>query len=250
MIRKIVSIDENKCDGCGLCAEACHEHAIQIVDGKAKLIHDKYCDGLGDCLPACPMDAIKLIERDAADYDEEAVKEIQRIKALESKEKKPVKETLPCGCPGTLSRSIIKPSGQIAVNKATEPTSQEGTRPSELRQWPVQLRLLNPRADYLNGANLLVAADCTAYAYGDFHKDFIKDHILVIGCPKLDDNEGYQEKLADMLRSNDIKSITVVRMEVPCCGGIVRSVKGAMLKSEKIVPYREVTIGIDGTIRN
>lgn len=245
MNRKIVSIDEKKCNGCGICATACHEGAIEIINGKAKLISDEYCDGLGDCLPGCPVGAIEIIERDASDYDEQAVKE-----RMESKAK--AEHAVPCGCPGTAARSIVRASLKKAgtaksINIEKERESAEENL-SELRQWPVQLKLINPKASYLKNADLLVAADCTAYAYGDFHKEFIKNHITVIGCPKLDDVEYYKEKLKEIIELNDLKSITVVRMEVPCCGGIVNAVKTAMLEAKTIVPYREVIIGTDGSI--
>lgn len=250
MKRKIVHIYEDKCNGCGLCVSACHEGAIELVNGKAKLISDEYCDGLGDCLPECPTGAIEIIEREAKEYDDELVK--QKIAEKEAKEeaKKTLIPDMPCGCPGSAAKLIQR---QPKVQKPKALPIQVGERinsnsNSELRQWPVQLNLINSRAPYLNGANLLVAADCTAYAYKNFHEDFIKDHITVIGCPKLDDNKYYEEKLADMLKNNDIKSITVVRMEVPCCGGIVSAVKNAMLKSEVIVPYREVIISTDGNV--
>jgi Fe-S-cluster-containing hydrogenase component 2 len=244
MKRNIIHIDEEKCDGCGLCATACHEGAIAIVDGKARLISDKYCDGLGDCLPACPQDAIHMIEREADPYDDDAV---QALKKEKEKNKKADEPKLPCGCPGTMAKMIKREKTTAPVTAAVADTSD--ARPSELTQWPVQLKLVNPQADYLRGANLLVAADCTAFSYGDFHRDFIKDHTVVIGCPKLDDSQYYIDKLTEILAGNDIKSITVVRMEVPCCGGIVHAVKQAMLNTQKIVPYREVTIGLDGNIR-
>lgn len=242
MIRKIVHINENKCNGCGLCANACHEDAIEMINGKAKLISDEYCDGLGDCLPECPTGAITMIERDAKEYNEELVqKTIEEKKSKENSDEK-----LPCGCPGTAAKSInrINSGKKENLNKVNIETETN----SQLIQWPVQLNLINTKAAYLNNCNLLVAADCTAYAYGNFHNDFIKDHVTVIGCPKLDDNKYYEEKLSEILKLNDIKSITVVRMEVPCCGGIVSAVKNAMLKSETIVPYREVTISTDGKI--
>ena len=236
MKRKIVEINEEKCNGCGLCAKACHEGAIQMINGKAKLISDEYCDGLGDCLPACPTDAINIIERDALAYDEVAVKE----------KMEQAKKSIPCGCPGTAERKIERKPVTVVKHEKTElPEKAQG---SELRQWPVQLKLVNTKAGFLDNADLLIAADCTAYAYADFHKDFIKDHITVIGCPKLDDNKYYEDKIADILKNNNIKSITVVRMEVPCCGGIVNSVKGAMLKAQVIVPYKEITISSDGRI--
>lgn len=241
MKRDIISIDESKCNGCGICISGCHEGAIELVDGKAKLISDEYCDGLGDCLPQCPTDAIKIIQRDAADYDLQAVE----IK----KEKNTVKPNLPCGCPGTMEKSI-KRNVDLKIKQAPIKinTLGEVSIASELNQWPVQLKLANTKAGFLNGADILIAADCTAYAYGNFHKEFIKGKVTLIGCPKLDDNEYYKEKIAEILKNNDIKSITVVRMEVPCCAGIVSSVKGAMLEAGIIVPYKEVTIGINGEL--
>lgn len=242
MKRRIVKIHEDKCNGCGLCVSTCHEGAIELVDGKARLISDQYCDGLGDCLPACPTDAIEIVEREALPYDDDAVKELLKKKAEQKNE-----ENLPCGCPGTMAKSIEKKGGQGVTTKET--VKFEEKVESELRQWPVQIHLVNPGAQYLKGANLLIAADCTAFAYGNFHRDFIKNHVTIIGCPKLDDTEAYREKLSQILGNNQIKSITVVRMEVPCCSGIVRLIKEAMLKTETIVPYREVIIGIDGEIK-
>ena len=241
MKRDIISIDENKCNGCGICISGCHEGAIELVDGKAKLISDEYCDGLGDCLPQCPTDAIKIIQRDALDYDLQAV-EIKKEKSTE-------KPNLPCGCPGTMEKSI-KRNVDLNVKKLPNNINTLAKAPvdSELNQWPVQLKLVNSKAGFLNGADILIAADCTAYAYGNFHKEFIKDRVTLIGCPKLDDTDYYREKIAEILKNNDIKSITVVRMEVPCCAGIVSCVKGAMLESGIIVPYKEVTIGINGVI--
>jgi len=238
MKRKIVHIDEEKCNGCGLCAKACHEGAIEIIDGKAKLVSDEYCDGFGDCLPECPTGAITIIEREAADYNEEAVK--KRMAEAKKSQQKPF-----FGCPGSMAKMIERkptPKPQAIQKQQDENVEIK----SELRQWPVQLKLINSRAEYFDGADLLVAADCTAYAYANFHEDFIKDHITVIGCPKLDDVNYYVEKLADILKNHDIRSITVVRMEVPCCGGITNAVKSAMLKSGVIVPYREVVITTDG----
>ncbi|PKM88945.1 MAG: ferredoxin [Firmicutes bacterium HGW-Firmicutes-12] len=245
MKRKIISIDAEKCNGCGICVKACHEGAIEMIDGKAQLVSDKYCDGLGDCLPTCPTGAINMIEREADEFDEVAVKERTNSKTSSDDSIEP---SLPCGCPGTMSRSI-KGSLEKVEEISNKVGTTQATRVSELRQWPVQLKLVNSSADYFQDANLLVAADCTAYAYADFHNDFIKDHVTVIGCPKLDDLGYYQEKLADILSKNNIKSITVVRMEVPCCNGIVVAVKEAMLKTRTIVPYREVTITIDGKVK-
>ncbi|MDF2505686.1 4Fe-4S binding protein [Clostridium sp.] len=247
MKRKIVKIHEEKCNGCGICVKACHEGAIQIIDGKAKVISDEYCDGLGDCLPGCPEGAIEIIEREAVEYSEEAVQKLKEEKNKNAKKKDGV-QAMPCGCPGTAAKAIVrKPNNSISKIKLNTNVESEENN-SELRQWPVQLKLINTRAPYLKEANLLVAADCTAYAYANFHKDFIKDHITVIGCPKLDDVKYYEEKLAEILTLNDIKSITVVRMEVPCCGGIVNAVKTAMLNSQTIVPYREVIVGTEGNI--
>ncbi len=230
MIRKIIHIDEEKCNGCGLCAEACHEGAIGIVDGKAKLLRDDYCDGLGDCLPACPMEAISFVEREAAAYDEAAV--------LVNKQKKQ-EEPLACGCPGTQSRRIQRQAAEAVQNTAAVA--------SQLQQWPVQIKLAPPRAPYFDGANLLIAADCTAYAYGNFHNEFIRNHVTLIGCPKLDEGD-YTEKLTQIIAGNDIKSVVVVRMEVPCCGGIEQAVKNALQASGKFLPWRVVTISTDGNI--
>lgn len=259
MKRKIIKIHEEKCNGCGLCVTACHERAIELINGKAKLISDIYCDGLGDCLPNCPTSAIEIVEREAEEYDDDAVK--ARILELDNKVEDKKKyhinnmnlndkineEKVSCGCPGTMAKTIErKPVMTIqAMSKKTENTFANN---SELMQWPVQLNLINTSAPYLKNANLLVAADCTAYAYGNFHRDFMKDKITVIGCPKLDDNEHYKNKLAEILEKNNIKSITVVRMEVPCCAGIVSSVKGAMLQAQIIVPYKEVIIGTNGEV--
>ncbi|ABK61297.1 ATP-binding protein [Clostridium novyi] len=240
MIRKIISINEDKCNGCGICATACHEGAIEIINGKAKLIKDEYCDGLGDCLPGCPMDAIKIIEREADEYNEEAVKE--RIKEREEKSN----ESLPCGCPGTMAKKIVR-----KVIKKVKPEEKQISNKevvSELSQWPIQLNLINPHSEFLSDADLLIAADCTAYSYANFHRDFIKGHITMIGCPKLDDVEYYKEKLTEILRYNNVKSVKVIRMTVPCCGGIVSAVKEAMLNSGVIVPYSEVIIDTDGSI--
>lgn len=205
MIRRIIQIDEEKCNGCGLCANACHEGAIGMVNGKAKLLRDDYCDGLGDCLPTCPTGAITFVEREAVAYDEAAV--------LEHKKKK----------------------------------EQEQKAPSELRQWPVQIKLAPVHAPYFEGANLLIAADCTAYAYGSFHQDFIRGKVTLIGCPKLDEGD-YSEKLTEIISRNNIKSLTIVRMEVPCCGGIEHAAVTALKNSGKFIPWQVVTISTDGKI--
>ncbi|NLK21899.1 MAG: 4Fe-4S binding protein [Epulopiscium sp.] len=241
MLRKIIHIHEEKCNGCGLCIEACHEGAIELIDGKAKLISDEYCDGLGDCLPQCPTNAIEIIERESKPYDEELVqkKMAERKKAKAS--------PMPCGCPGTMAKTIERK--QPAVKEKVEVKSEpKEDLQSELMQWPVQLKLINPSAAYLNNPDWLIAADCTPFAYANFHQDFIKNHITMIGCPKLDDNEYYTNKLTEMLKIHNPKSITVVRMEVPCCGGIVSAVKTAMLSSQKIVNYKEVIITTTGEI--
>ena len=229
MIRKIIKIDEEKCNGCGACASACHEGAIEIINGKAKLTREDYCDGLGDCLPACPVDAITFEEREAPAYDETAV--------LEAKVKK--HDALPCGCPGTQSKALRREN--CDYSSSAVPTS------SQLSQWPVQIKLVPTNAPYFDGANLLVSADCTAYAYGNFHNEFIRNHITLIGCPKLDEGD-YAEKLTAIISNNNIKSVTVVRMEVPCCGGIEYAVKRALQASGKFIPWRVVTVSTDGKI--
>ena len=228
MIRKIIKIDEEKCNGCGACASACHEGAIEMVKGKAKLTREDYCDGLGDCLPACPTGAITFEKREAPAYDEQAV--------LKTKQEKQI---LPCGCPGTNSKAIKRESCDLGSVSA--PIN------SQLQQWPVQIKLVPVNAPYFDGAKLLVAADCTAFAYGNFHNDFIRNNITLIGCPKLDMVD-YTEKLTAIITNNDIKSVTVVRMEVPCCGGIENAVKNALQLSGKFIPWRVVTISTDGRI--
>ena len=228
MLRKIIKIDEEKCNGCGICADACHEGAIGIVGGKAKLLREDYCDGLGDCLPACPTGAITFEEREAPAYNEAAVKAAKRDKGAEK---------LPCGCPSTASKAIHREKTQ----------AENVTVRSRLSQWPVQIKLAPVNAAYFNGANLLIAADCTAYAYGSFHNDFIKNRITLIGCPKLDMVD-YTEKLTRIIAGNDIKSVTVVRMEVPCCGGIENAVKQALQVSGKFIPWSVATISTDGQI--
>ena len=235
MKRRIIEIDEIKCNGCGACAEACHEGAIAMVDGKARLMRDDYCDGLGDCLPACPTGAITFVEREAAAYDEQAV--------MENKQRKMRKEgmTLPCGCPGSQSRQI-----QHAEGGSTEMPRIE--QMSRLSQWPVQIKLVPVNAPYFDGARLLIAADCTAYAYAAFHERFIKGHITLVGCPKLDSVD-YAEKLTEIIRENDIKSVTVVRMEVPCCGGLELAAKKALRQSGKFIPWQVVTVTVDGRLK-
>ena len=236
MKRRIIEIDREKCNGCGACAAACHEGAIAMVDGKAKLMRDDYCDGLGDCLPACPTGAIAFVEREAAAYDEKAV--------LENRQRKMRKEgmTLPCGCPGTQSKTIRR------AEYAGEEPSYMNTKPvSRLSQWPVQIKLVPVNAPYFDGAKLLIAADCTAYACAAFHEEFIRGRITLVGCPKLDGVD-YSEKLTEIIRNNDIKSVTVVRMEVPCCGGLENAAKTALQNSGKFLPWQVVTISTDGRI--
>ncbi len=229
MIRKIIKIDEEKCNGCGACATACHEGAIEMINGKAKLTREDYCDGLGDCLPACPTNAITFEEREAPAYDEAAV-----LKAKQAKQTAP----LPCGCPKTQSKKIVREPVTIGNTITAE---------SQLTQWPVQIKLVPVNAPYFKNANLLVAADCTAYAYGNFHNEFIRNRITLIGCPKLDEGD-YTEKLTQIIANNEIKSVTVARMEVPCCGGIENAVKNALMASGKFIPWQVVTISTDGRI--
>ncbi|MBQ8747130.1 MAG: 4Fe-4S binding protein [Clostridia bacterium] len=230
MVRKIIRIDKEKCNGCGACAAACHEGAIEMIDGKAHLTREDYCDGLGDCLPACPTGAITFEEREAPAYDEDAVRAAKMQKHGGK---------LPCGCPGTQSKAIRREGCSVPAKSAAVT--------SQLMQWPCQIKLVPVHAPYFDGANLLIAADCTAYAYGNFHNDFIRNHITLIGCPKLDEGD-YAEKLTAIIRDNDIKSVTIVRMEVPCCGGIENAAKRALMESGKFIPWRVVTISTDGKI--
>lgn len=231
MIRKIIKIDEEKCNGCGACASACHEGAIQMINGKAKLTREDYCDGLGDCLPACPTGAITFEEREAPAYDEKAVLAAKAEKANSS---------LPCGCPGSALKSFTRENSAISAKVHNENLSQ-------LTHWPVQIKLVPVNAPYFEGSKLLIAADCSAYAYGNFHNDFIKGHTVLIGCPKLDAVD-YTEKLTQIIKNNNIKSVTVTRMEVPCCGGLENAVKNALMNSGKFIPWNIVTISSDGRI--
>lgn len=224
MLRKIIKIDREKCNGCGTCANACHEGAIDMVDGKAVLTRENYCDGLGDCLPACPTGAITFEEREAPAYDKAAVQQAKQKAA-------------PHVRPGTQSKTLHRQT-------APEPSVPTASR---LSQWPVQIKLAPVRASYFDGANLLIAADCTAYAFGDFHNTFIKNHIALIGCPKLDEGD-YAEKLTEIIAGNEIKSVTVVRMEVPCCGGLENAVKRALQASGKLIPWQVNVISTDGTV--
>lgn len=233
MIRRIIEIDKEKCNGCGLCANACHEGAIGMVDGKATLLRDDYCDGLGDCLPVCPTGAITFVEREAAAYDEAAV---QANMAKKGK--------TPCACPGSQSK-LLEVQEKMAAKREEETTPV--AVPSRLRQWPVQIKLAPIKAPYFDGAKLLIAADCTAYAYGNFHEEFMKGKITLVGCPKLDMVD-YSEKLTEIIKQNDIQSVTIVRMEVPCCGGMELAAKKALQASGKFIPWQVVTISTDGKI--
>lgn len=236
MIRRIIEIDQEKCNGCGACADACHEGAIGVVDGKAELLRDDYCDGLGDCLPTCPTGAIKFVEREAAEYDEAA--------AMENKKKKVDNmhshdhTHAHGGCPGSRMR-------QMSPRPVEEKTSKESV--SQLAQWPCQIKLVPVNAPYFDGAKLLIAADCTAYAYASLHDEFMRGRITLIGCPKLDGVD-YSEKLTEILTANDVKSVTVVRMEVPCCGGLEQATKNALIRSGKFIPWQVVTVSVDGQI--
>ena len=234
MKRRIIEIDRDKCNGCGACATACHEGAIAMVDGKAQLMRDDYCDGFGDCLPTCPTGAISFVEREAAAYDEAAV--------MANKQKKMQQEGMQLrgGCPGTRMKTI-RHAETTGVEAAPAQVQ------SRLSQWPVQIKLVPVNAPYFDGAKLLIAADCTAYAYAAFHERFIKGHITLVGCPKLD-NVDYSEKLTEIIRNNDIKSVTIVRMEVPCCGGLEHAARTALQNSGKFIPWQVVTISVDGKI--
>lgn len=225
MLRKIIKIDREKCNGCGACANACHEGAIDMVDGKAVLTRENYCDGLGDCLPVCPTGAIIFEEREAPAYDEAAV-----LRAKEAKQA--------AGCPGARSQTLRR--------QTVEGSAPAAPRASRLSQWPVQIKLAPVRAPYFDGADLLIAADCAAYAFGDFHNTFIKNRVTLIGCPKLDEGD-YTKKLTEIIAGNDIKSVTVVRMEVPCCGGLKNAVERALQASGKFIPWQVAVLSTDGS---
>jgi len=233
MIRQIIKINQDKCDGCGLCVSACHEGAIGLIDGKAKLLRDDYCDGFGDCLPSCLTGAITFEKREALDYNEYEVQ-----KNILQKNIPEQNEVLPCGCPGTNAKPI---------NRNIEIAEKTSVSMTHLNQWPVQIKLVPINAPYFDNANLLIAADCCAYAYGNFHQEYMRNKITLIGCPKLDDVD-YSEKLTAILTNNNIKSVTVVRMEVPCCGGIENAIKRALQNSGKIIPWQIVTISTNGRI--
>jgi Fe-S-cluster-containing hydrogenase component 2 len=234
-VRKIVHIDEGKCTGCGLCVPACAEGALQIINGKAKLVSEKYCDGLGACLGECPYGAITTEERPAERFDEEAVQH-------HLAEKEHTHEELPCGCPSATVTQFEQPETVAAVSR--EATYQ----PSTLRHWPVQLTLVPPMAPFLQGADLVLAADCVPFAYAGFHQDFLRNHSLLVACPKLDDFQAHQVKLTSILRQSDVKSLTVVHMEVPCCSGLTHMARQALKLSDKDIPFREVTIGVKGNV--
>ncbi len=255
MKRKIIHINKELCNGCGACAAACHEGAIEMVDGKAVLTREDYCDGLGDCLPACPTGAITFEEREAPAYNEAAVLAAKAQKDAEAKaQAKPIVKPaapampahgvsggakLPCGCPGTNSKRIVREDASCSVSAA--PVT------SRLSQWPVQIKLVPVNAPYFDGAHLLIAADCTAYAYGNIHEEFIKGRVTLIGCPKLDEGD-YADKLTAIISNNNIKSVTILRMEVPCCGGIEHAAKRAIQASGKFLPWRVVTVTTDGRL--
>ena len=263
MKRKIVEIDESKCTGCGLCANACHEGAIAMVDGKAKLVKDDYCDGMGDCLPECPAGAIKIAEREAAAYDEKAVQQRKMAKMQEQVKAggmalHPEGHTPPHGgCPGKAMRTFnraeengraVTPQPPLSAASSMPPYQGGAATPlSQLAQWPCQIRLVPVKAPFFQGAKLLIAADCTAYAYANFHQEFMHGKVTIVGCPKLDPVD-YSEKLTEILRENDIKSVTIVRMEVPCCGGLEMAAKKALQVSGKFIPWQVVTISLDGKI--
>ncbi|MCD4847142.1 MAG: 4Fe-4S binding protein [Candidatus Aegiribacteria sp.] len=235
--RKIIRIDEDKCDGCGICADACHEGAIQISGGKAKLVKESYCDGLGDCIGPCPQDAITIEERYAEEYDEEAVQKHLDKRDSASTARKPVV----CSCPGSAVRDLTHPDEPIETVASDNIVSQLST-------WPVQITLVPPGAPFLSGSDLLIAADCVPFAFPDFHNHFIKGRVALVGCPKLDDSEYYTDKLTEIFKVNEIKSITVVYMEVPCCGGLVQLVHKALIQSGKQIPLSFLKIGIRGDI--
>lgn len=237
MIRKIVKIDEEKCNGCGLCANACREGAIAMVNGKAKLIREDYCDGLGNCLPVCPVDAIAFEKREAPAFDGRAAAHTAG----------PVKQAVFHGCPGSMAKALKRRLAGLPETEPAGAANETGGDGSELMQWPVQIKLAPVNAPYFEGADLLIAADCTAYAYAGFHRKFMKNRITLIGCPKLDEGD-YAEKLTEILKRNNIRSVKVVRMEVPCCCGIEHAVRRALTDSGKMIPWQVVVLSTDGRI--
>ncbi len=241
MKRNIISINEEKCNGCGLCVNACHEGALILENGKAKLISDSYCDGLGNCLPECPTNAITIEEREADAYDEELVMKNMKMKAT-AQSSIPTQPPIHSGCPGSRAMAIKKPAqGATSIQPQAEAIT------SELMQWPCQIKLVPVNAPYFDNCDLLIAADCTAFAYANIHKDFMKNRITLIGCPKLDEGD-YSEKLTAIIANNNINSVKVLRMEVPCCGGIVNAVKTALIQSGKMIPWSIVIIGTNGEV--
>ena len=247
MIRRVIEIDRDKCNGCGACAAACQEGAIGMVDGKAALLRDDYCDGLGNCLPHCPTNAITFVEREAAAFDEKAVAAAQLAKKAEALiGSAPVTRS---GCSGSAPLNLGGcPGGRAAeLNGNPADVPMQSAAASRLMQWPIQIKLLSVQAPFYQGAKLLIAADCTAFSRADFHERFMKGHITMIGCPKLDEGD-YAEKLTEIIRLNDIREVTIVRMEVPCCGGLQRAAETALRESGKFLPWQVVTLGRDGTI--
>lgn len=242
IMRKIIEIDEERCDGCGLCVPACAEAALQIIDGKAKLVDDKYCDGLGACLGDCPNDALKTIEREADPFDEEAVEELLKSKSPEGE--RAAETTLPCGCPSGLVQSFMP---RVTGKEVLKPMSRRAGQ-SALSHWPVQINLVPAKAPFLKGADLLISADCTAFTYPDFHQDFLRGKVLVVGCPKFDDVQGYIRKFVEIFHEAEVKSITVVVMEVPCCHGLPRIVEKAVKLAGKTIPVEQVVISTRGTV--
>ena len=243
--RKIIEIDEEKCDGCGQCATACAEGAIEIRGGKARLVAETYCDGLGACLGECPQDAIRIIEREADAFSEELVRE--HLARLDAKPSLPAK---PSGCPGAAVQSLPSLHTIAPLRSASEGTAggEPPANPSALGNWPIQLRLVPPHAPFLRGADLLLVADCVPFAMADFHRRLLRERPVVIGCPKLDDGQAYVEKLAAILTTADVHSVTVVHMEVPCCTGLVRIAEAAVQRSGGKVPLKDVTISIRGQV--
>lgn len=246
MIRKIIEIDQDKCNGCGICADACHEGAIAIIDGKATLTRDDYCDGFGDCLPECPTGAITFVEREAAAYDEAAVAENKRRRAMNQSATAPHAHP-GFQCPGSAQRTFDRSASATPESAGAATAVAEAVPESQLVNWPVQIKLAPTNAPYFDGANLLIAADCCAYSYANFHQDFIRNKIALIGCPKLDGVD-YTDRLAQIIATNDIKSLTVTRMEVPCCGGLEHAAVEALRASGKFIPWQVVTFSLDGRI--